>query len=83
VGNEASTFRYSCARFFDVTHTPKNECFFQESNVKLRGTPTMKPEQRAYLDETRDLEMPRQGVSPLNAMLGFFSSHVFFLFSHN
>ena len=39
------------------------------SNVKLRGTPTMKPEQRACLDDTHDLEMPRQGVSLLNDML--------------
>ena len=39
------------------------------SNVKLRGTPTMKPEQRAIRDENHDLEMPRQGVSFLNDML--------------
>lgn len=38
-------------------------------NVKLRGTPTMKSEQRATRDETRDLAMPRQGVSLLNDML--------------
>ncbi len=29
----------------------------------------MKPEQRATRDETRDLAMPRQGVSLLNVML--------------
>ena len=66
--------RYSFTRFFDVTHTPKNDCFFQEPNVELRGAPTMKPEQRAYRDETLNLTMPRQGVSLLNDMLGFFSS---------
>ena len=46
----------------------------ERSNVELRGAPTMKPEQRAYRDDTHDLEMPRQGVSLLNDMLGFFSS---------
>ena len=29
----------------------------------------MKPEQRATRDETRDLAMPRRGVSLLNVML--------------
>ena len=43
--------------------------FFVMSNVKLRGTPTLKPEQRATRDEIRDLAMPRQGVSFLNDML--------------
>ena len=38
---------------------------------ELRGTPTMNPEQRATRDETHDLEMPRQGVSFLNDMLGW------------
>jgi hypothetical protein len=49
--------------------------FFVLSNVKLRGTPTLKLEQRATLDETHDLEMPRQGVSLLNAMLGLANSY--------
>ena len=51
------------------THTtqPKPD---DHSNVKLRGAPTLKPEQRAYLDDTHNLEMPRQGVSLLNDMLG-------------
>ena len=31
----------------------------------------MKPEQRATRDENHDLEMPRQGVSFLNDMLGW------------
>ena len=52
--------------------------FFVLSNAKLRGAPTLKPEQRAYLDDTHNLEMPRQGVSLLNDMLGFFSLHIFF-----
>ena len=40
----------------------------------------MKSEQRAYLDETHNLAMPRQGVSLLNAMLGFFFfAYLFFL----
>ena len=51
------------------------------TNVKLRGAPTLKPEQRAYRDETRHLEMPRQGVSLLNAMLGFFFFSACFFFS--
>jgi hypothetical protein len=42
----------------------------------------MKPEQRVYLDETRELEMPRQGVSLLNDMLGFFF-FAYLFFSHN
>lgn len=37
---------------------------------ELRGAPTMKPEQRAYRDETHNFEMPRQGVSLLNDSLG-------------
>ena len=58
---------------------PKHE---ERSNVKLRGAPTMKPEQRAYLDEIRNSEMPRQGVSLLNAMLGFFFfAYLFSFFS--
>ena len=49
-------------------------------NVKLRGTPTLKPEQRATRDETHNLKMPRQGVSLLNDMLGFFFfAYLFFL----
>ena len=60
-------------------HTKKPN---ERSNVKLRGAPTLKPEQRATRDETHDLEMPRQGVSLLNAGLGFFFlSYLFFLFS--
>ena len=62
------------------THTtkPKPDDY---SNVKLRGTPTIKPEQRAYRDETHNFEMPRQGVSLLNVMLGFFFfSYLFFFF---
>ena len=47
-----------------------DESWLLGHNVKLRGTPTMKPEQRACLDDTHDLEMPRQGVSLLNDMLG-------------
>ena len=31
--NEANAFRHSCARFFDVTRTPKNTCFFRESKI--------------------------------------------------
>ena len=40
----------------------------------------MKPEHRATRDETRHLEMPRQGVSLLNAMLGFFFFSCLFFF---
>ena len=39
------------------------------SMYELRGAPMMKSEQRATRDETRDLAMPRQGVSLLNVML--------------
>jgi hypothetical protein len=42
----------------------------------------MKLEQRATRDENHDLEMPRQGVSFLNAMLGFFF-FAYLFFSHN
>ncbi len=36
----------------------------EESNVKLRGTPMTRPEQRPNVDETREPIVPRQGVSP-------------------
>ena len=53
----------------------------ERSNVKLRGAPTLKPEQRAIRDENHNLAMPRQGVSLLNAMLGFFFfAYLFFFF---
>jgi hypothetical protein len=41
----------------------------------------MKLEQRATRDETHNLEMLRQGVSLLNAMLGFFFFSACFFFS--
>ena len=61
------------------THQKMN-VLFRVPNVKLRGAPTLKPEQRAYRDETHNFEMPRQGVSLLNDMLGFFFfAYLFFL----
>ena len=52
-----------------VALAPKITALLRLPNVKLRGAPTLKPEQRAYLDETQHLAMPRQGVSLLNDML--------------
>lgn len=69
--NEVNAFRRSFTCFLDVTHTPKKDDLFSDPlTFELRGTPTTKPEQRATRDETHGLEMPRQGVSLLNDMLG-------------
>ena len=47
----------------------KMTAFFRSLTFELRGAPMMKSEQRATRDETRDLAMPRQGVSLFNVML--------------
>jgi hypothetical protein len=44
--------------------------FFYSLNVKLRGTPMMKPEQRSNADDTREPKNASPRRVPLNAMLG-------------
>ncbi|MDX1253384.1 MAG: hypothetical protein IDH49_14255 [Gammaproteobacteria bacterium] len=57
--------------FLDVTHTPKKDDLFSAPpNVKLRGTPMMKSEQRPNADETHEPKNASPRRVPLNAMLG-------------